>query len=67
MKAKEIRSMTVDEIENKLIESRDKLFKQRFQKALGQAENSFKLRDTKKDIAKMLTILAEKKRSNDGK
>lgn len=66
MKAKEIRSMTVDEIENKLIESQDKLFKQKFQKALGQSENPYKIKNTRKDIAKMYTILAEK-RSNDGK
>ena len=66
MKAKEIRSMTVDEIGHKLIELQDKLFKQKFQKALGQSENPYKTKNTKKDIAKMLTILAEK-RSNDGK
>jgi large subunit ribosomal protein L29 len=66
MKAKEIRSMTIDEIENKIIESQDKLFKQKFQKALGQSENPYKIKNTRKDIAKMLTILAEK-RSKDGK
>ncbi|MCK5055198.1 MAG: 50S ribosomal protein L29 [Candidatus Aminicenantes bacterium] len=66
MKAKEIRSMTIDEIESKLIESQDKMFKQKFQKALGQSENPYKIKNTRKDIARMLTILAEK-RSNDGK
>ncbi|MCK4764017.1 MAG: 50S ribosomal protein L29 [Candidatus Aminicenantes bacterium] len=66
MKAKEIRSMTVDEIETKLTDSRDKLFKQRFQKSLGQAENPFNIKNTQKDIARLLTILAEK-RSNHGK
>ncbi|MDY0295774.1 MAG: 50S ribosomal protein L29 [Acidobacteriota bacterium] len=64
MKAKEIRAMTADEIENKLIESRDKIFKQRMQKALGQAENPFKIRSTRRDIAKMKTILAEKRSEN---
>jgi large subunit ribosomal protein L29 len=66
MKAKEIRSMTIDEIESKLIESQDKMFKQKFQKALGQSENPYKIKNTRKDIARMQTILAEK-RSNDGK
>ena len=66
MKAKEIRSMTVDEIESKITEFQDKLFKQKIQKSLGQAENPYKIRDTRRDIAKLLTILAEK-RSNDGK
>ena len=39
MKAKEIRAMTIDEIENKLAESKEKLFKQKIQKSLGQADN----------------------------
>jgi len=64
MKAKEIRTMTVDEIETKLVESRDKIFKQRMQKALGQAENPFKIRSTRRDIAKLMTILAEKRSEN---
>jgi large subunit ribosomal protein L29 len=66
MKAKEIRSMTESEIESKLAEFQDKYFKQRIQKSLGQAENPQKQANTKRDIAKLLTILAEKKRSNDG-
>lgn len=66
MKAKEIRSMTESEIESKLAESQDKLFKQRIQKSLGQAEDPSKLKETKKDIARLLTILAEK-RSDNGK
>lgn len=65
MKAKEIRSMTVDEIDNKIAELQDKLFKQRIQKSLGQTENPFKLRESRKDIARLKTILAEK-RSNHG-
>lgn len=66
MKAKEINAMTVDEIQNKLTELQDKLFKQKIQKSLGQAENPHKLRGTRKDIAKLLTVLTEK-RSKDGK
>ncbi len=66
MKAKEIRSMTIEEIESKLTESQDKLFKQKIQKSLGQAENPYKIRDTRRDIARLKTILAEK-RLNDEK
>jgi len=61
MKPKEIRAMTVDEIESKITEFQDKLFKQKVQKALGQTENPYKIRDTRRDIAKLKTILAEKK------
>lgn len=62
MKSKEIRSMTVDEIESKLTELQDKLFKQKIQKTLGQSENPFKIRDTRRDIARLITILAEKRK-----
>lgn len=64
MKAKEIRSMTADEIEHKLTEFQGKLFQQKFQKALGQSENPYKIKNTRKDIARMLTILAEKRSDN---
>ncbi len=65
MKAKEIRALTLDEMEGKLTELRDKLFKQKIQKSLGQADNPFKIKSTKKDISRILTILNEK-RSNNG-
>jgi large subunit ribosomal protein L29 len=66
MKVKEIRTMAVNEIESKLSELKDKLFKQKFQKTLGQAESPYKIRQTKRDIAKLMTILTEM-RSKDGK
>ena len=66
MKAKDIRSMTIEEIDGKLIDLKDKLFKQKIQKSLGQADNPFKIKGTKKDIARLLTILTEK-RKKDGK
>ena len=66
MKVKEIRTMAVNEMETKLSELRDKLFKQKFQKTLGQAESPYKIRQTKRDIAKLMTILTEM-RSKDGK
>ena len=64
MKAKDIRSMTTDEIESKLAESRDKIFKQRMQKSMGQSENPYKIRSTRRDIAKLITILHEKRSDN---
>jgi large subunit ribosomal protein L29 len=66
MKVKEIRTLALTEIENKLGELKDKLFKQKFQKTLGQAESPYKIRQTKRDIAKLMTILGEM-RSKDGK
>jgi large subunit ribosomal protein L29 len=66
MKIKEIRTMAVNEMEIKLGELKDKLFKQKFQKSLGQAESPYKIRQTKRDIARIMTILKEM-RSQDGK
>ena len=66
MKVKEFRTMAVNEMESKLSELKDKLFKQKFQKTLGQAESPYKIRQTKRDIAKLMTILTEM-RSKDGK
>jgi large subunit ribosomal protein L29 len=60
MKTKEIRSFSTEEMQTKLVELKDKLFKQKFQKTLGQAENPYKIRQTKRDIAKLTTILKEK-------
>ena len=60
MKTKEIRGLSVEEMQTKLTELKDKLFKQKFQKTLGQAENPYKIRQTKRDIAKLTTILKEK-------
>jgi large subunit ribosomal protein L29 len=66
MKVKDIRTMAHNEVESKLAELKDKLFKQKFQKTLGQAESPYKIRQTKRDIAKLMTILRET-RSQDGK
>ncbi|MBU4405731.1 MAG: 50S ribosomal protein L29 [Candidatus Aminicenantes bacterium] len=66
MKTKDIRTMAVNEIDSKLVELKDKLFKQKFQKTLGQAESPYKIRQTKRDIAKLMTILTEM-RSQNGK
>ena len=61
MKTKEIRNLSVDEMETKLVELKDKLFKQKIQKSLGQSESSSNIRGTRKDIAKILTIITEKR------
>jgi large subunit ribosomal protein L29 len=57
--------MTRDEINNKLVELRDKLFKQKIQKSLGQSDNPYKLGNTRRDIARLLSILSEKGSNNE--
>jgi large subunit ribosomal protein L29 len=59
MKASEIRALSRDEIEQKLTELKHELFNLRFQHEIGQLENSSKLKQTKKDIARIQTILDE--------
>ena len=60
MKAVEIRQMTVEELNAKLVELKKELFNLRFQHAVNQLENPHKIADVKKDIARVMTILHEK-------
>lgn len=60
MKATEIRNMTKDEIENKLLTFKEQLFKMRAEIATGRIERPGKFRLLKRDIAKCCTILKEK-------
>jgi large subunit ribosomal protein L29 len=47
----------VDELIDRLAEEKDRLFKLRFQIATGQLDNSARIKQTKKDIARILTEL----------
>ena len=61
MKAKEIREMSSEELENKLNELKNELFNLRFQHAINQLDNPHRISDVKKDIARVMTVLREKK------
>jgi len=60
MKASAIREMGVEELAHKQDELREQLFRLRVQKSLGQLENALKLRETRRDIARVMTILKQK-------
>jgi len=60
MKANKVRDMSVNELEQKLVELKGELFNLRFQMATGQLENPVRVRDVKKSIARIKTILREK-------
>lgn len=62
MKAKEIRKKTKEELEKLLAEKRKKLTQLRFDLAAGKVKNVREIRETKKDIARILTILRELKK-----
>jgi large subunit ribosomal protein L29 len=59
MKAAELRNMTRDELQAKLKEYQRELFNLRFQVATGQLKNFNRIKDVKKDIARILTVLRE--------
>ena len=56
MKASEIRKMSAQELDAKLLELKDDLFKLRFQQAINQLENPTRISAVKKDIARILTV-----------
>ena len=61
MKINEIRALSVDELNTKLKELTTELFNLRFQLAINQLENTNRIPEVKRDIARVMTILSEKK------
>jgi large subunit ribosomal protein L29 len=64
MKSKEIRDLSSDEQEQKLTSLKEELFNLRFQHGIGQIENPTKLKQTKTDIARVMTIIRETENQN---
>ena len=59
MKANEVRKMSASELESKLVDLKKDLFNLRLQHATNQLDNPVKIRETKHDIARVKTVLAE--------
>lgn len=62
MTAEKIRAMDVAELENKVKDSSEQMFRIKFQMGMGQPDGLKKLRELKKDRARLLTIIGEKKK-----
>jgi large subunit ribosomal protein L29 len=60
LRARELRELSNEELEKRLAESRENLFNLRFQAATGALENTARLTLAKRDIARILTIQAER-------
>ena len=60
MKVNEIIKMSSSDLEKELVELKSQLFKLRFQLATNGLDNPMKIKSTKKDIAKIKTILRER-------
>ena len=63
MKAKDIRALTTDQMLEKEKQYKEELFNLRFQQATGQLENTARLRQVRKNMARIKTILSEKELS----
>ena len=63
MKASEIRDLTDDQLDDELLKLKKEQFNLRFQKASGQLENTVRVRQVRRDIARILTIQDERRRS----
>lgn len=60
MKVNEIRNLTTDEIVKKIEETKEELFNLRFQQATGNLEKPSRIRDLRKLIARLKTVLHER-------
>ncbi len=60
VKAKAMRELTADEIRMRLQELREELFNLRFRNAMKQLDNPLKIRASRREMARLLTVLREK-------
>jgi large subunit ribosomal protein L29 len=61
VKPDKVREMSDDELRTRERELQEQLFRLRFQKSLGQLDNASKIRDTRRDIARVKTVLRQNK------
>ena len=64
MKASEIRDMNIDEMAQKLNDLKEELFNLSFQHEIGQLENPQRMKETRRDIARIKTIIREVEMKN---
>jgi len=60
VKPEKVREMSADELRAKERELQEQLFRLRFQKSIGQLDNALKIRETRRDIARVKTVLRQK-------
>ena len=61
MKVADIRTMTVDQIDDEVLKLKKEHFNLRFQRATGQLENTSRVRSIRRDVARLKTIAAQKR------
>ena len=63
LKPNSIRDMAVDELETRVGELREELFNLRFRNSLKQLDNPLKIREGRREMARLLTVLNEKQQT----
>ena len=61
MKVQEIRELNVDDLKGKVKDLQDQVFRLRIQKAMGQLDAPHKVRALRRDLARVKTVLTEKR------
>ena len=62
--AADLRQLTLDDLQARARDLEDQLFRMRLQQSLGQLDAPLKLRFTRRDLARIKTVISEKQRSN---
>jgi large subunit ribosomal protein L29 len=60
MKTADIRTMTIDQINDEVLKLKKEQFNLRFQRATGQLENTARVREVRRDIARLKTVAQQK-------
>ena len=63
MKAEEVRAMSPDQLKEELLKLKKEVFNLRFQMAAGQLENTARVRQARRDLARIKTIMREQSRA----
>jgi large subunit ribosomal protein L29 len=67
VKAEQVREMSVDDLKSKVKELSEQMFRLRLQQSVGQLDNPMRIRETRKDIARVRTALRQKQQSSQAK
>jgi large subunit ribosomal protein L29 len=65
MKAEDIRQLTADQLDDQLVKLKKEQFNLRFQRASGQLENTSRVREVRRDIARIKTVQTQKRNGQD--
>ena len=67
LKVEDIRRMTADQMDDEILKLKKERFNLRFQRATGQLENTSRLREARRDIARIKTIARQKRQADSKK